>query len=245
VIITCHAECCTPDETSLPAVRWMPQRRVSGIVLLPCCHNHVQSWWEGADWDGHELEVAIPWEYSVDFERLNDFVVSHGFGEMNSEGRKLGYELITRDGDYAAAGAEICTHEHLLRPVTHEDPAPVAALSYMSLLLDYGFGDYHFENDGLSLVTANGENCRLEIAGLPGTGPYGYDTEEDIRTVQEAVRTAIRHLSSGRSARVLLGTRTSEGWIEHHVQVMKPNGSHLLTIGVLQRKEGADIERCS
>lgn len=247
MIIACHSECCTPDETSLPAVRWMPQRRESGIVLVPCCRNHAQTWWEGADWDGRDLEVLIPWKYSVDFDRLDDFVSSHGFGSMNGNGRKVGYELVTRDGDYAAAGATISAMPECLRKTKRGEPvAPKPArISYMATLTELDFNDYALEDGGNVIAATREDGGRLEVVGHPKFGPYCYESDADKLTVIAAVETAARHLNPNRIARVLLDTRSTTGWIEHTVQILNLDRTHRLTIAVIQRKEGADIERCS
>lgn len=65
-----------------PATRLMPQSTDQGKtwIYVPCCVHHVQGWWDGADWDGHEqgLEINI-------YPDLPDDVKRNGLPEAATE----------------------------------------------------------------------------------------------------------------------------------------------------------------
>ena len=45
----------------IEATRLMPQSVNQGktVEMFACCNNHSYGWWDGADWDGHHLEIEL------------------------------------------------------------------------------------------------------------------------------------------------------------------------------------------
>lgn len=61
-VLMCEGgDLCTEEGLPLPAVRMMPQSCDGGAthVMVPCCANHVNGWWDGADWEGQHLEYDV------------------------------------------------------------------------------------------------------------------------------------------------------------------------------------------
>lgn len=103
-LVLCHYDTCTPAGGHLPAVLAMPQSSDQGesVNYVPCCVLHSTTWWDGSDWNGRDREQPL-----IDVLKLEDFVSSHGEGDVTQEGIQLGQILIAGGDDYATASAEI------------------------------------------------------------------------------------------------------------------------------------------
>lgn len=102
--VLCHFDCCNAEGDTLPASRVLPQSTDQGrtVEYVPCCDVHSIDWWGGADWDGKQLEKSL-----MDVAQLEDFVASHGCGDVTQQGIQLAQALIAAGDDYATAAAEI------------------------------------------------------------------------------------------------------------------------------------------
>ncbi len=103
-VVLCHMDCCNADGDRLPAARVLAQSVDQGanVSYVPCCETHSANWWDGSDWDGRHLDKPL-----MDVPKLEDYVASHGFGDVTQDGIQLAQFLIARGDDYATAAAEV------------------------------------------------------------------------------------------------------------------------------------------